>query len=722
MFAWWCFLLASPLGVASQRKIRTTHDLTIHEGVLSFVQFESEIKAEVEFRDGMMFETEMHNAPIYGVLPEYDWEGYDASKGVTIHFDRKAHSLVMREGIDTANGIAWASMVDGLDESGWIQLYVTATSSSAVTNDVKIYAAGYIEGLITGWRISQFYTNAHAVLMKDAAAGGALNNVKRMFHNEVEYLKKQANFHAGVLSQPPLDPYWAHGRWLLFQVWGMRDGFNWIAVNKGVLGLTMVDMWTINANAVLPELMEAFTPAAMMQRRKYQQTVVELLQAFNHERTAVAREKLKLELDRDEKGKKNNLRSGHSSTPKSVSSEAHPSMLKNITRSDHGAASNLVHYPAAPHLVDNDAAHNQTAYELMMEGDRIWETKLRRGGRCSALIRLTPENADLLVGHTTWDDYSKMTRIWKYYKWKIYGKWVGVTHIGMSSYPGCVSSTDNFFMLDNGLVVMDTSLEIINTKIYDRIAEFPNNPHIPTWAHVMMVNRMAQNAVQWQALFSERNNGQENAQWMIVDYNKFTPGQPLADGSFFLIEMVPGTIQKKELAAHLRSSGYFASYNRPYFPETRALSGHAAAEAHYGALFSYGGNPRATIFANHAPNVANLFDMRLIMRRNSYPNEGILPNEPGHAISARNDLDPVNRSPNGGIDAKITNRCLFSSLQCQAISGPTHDVQNVFSWCNGDKDTFGGWPHMGLPCSWGFDWVQMTPSQMLTRLIDQNSC
>lgn len=352
MFAWWCFLLASPLGVASQRKIRTTHDLTIHEGVLSFVQFESEIKAEVEFRDGMMFETEMHNAPIYGVLPEYDWEGYDASKGVTIHFDRKAHSLVMREGIDTANGIAWASMVDGLDESGWIQLYVTATSSSAVTNDVKIYAAGYIEGLITGWRISQFYTNAHAVLMKDAAAGGALNNVKRMFHNEVEYLKKQANFHAGVLSQPPLDPYWAHGRWLLFQVWGMRDGFNWIAVNKGVLGLTMVDMWTINANAVLPELMEAFTPAAMMQRRKYQSTVVELLQAFNHERTAVAREKLKLELDRSEKGKKSNLRSGHSTTPKSVSPEAHPSMLKNITRSDHGAAPNLVHYPAAPHLVD----------------------------------------------------------------------------------------------------------------------------------------------------------------------------------------------------------------------------------------------------------------------------------------------------------------------------------------------------------------------------------
>merc|ERR1719498_2285789 len=144
---------------------------------------------------------------------------------------------------------------------------------------------------------------------------------------------------------------------------------------------------------------------------------------------------------------------------------------------------------------------------------------------------------------------------------------------------------------------------MINTKLYDRVAEFPANPHIPAWAHVMMVNRMAKNSTQWQMLFSERNNGQENAQWMIVDFNKFVPGQPLLDGAFFLIAMIPGTIAKKELAAHIRSAGYFASYNRPFFPETRAQSGHAAAEAHYGALFSYGGNPRATIFANHAPNV-----------------------------------------------------------------------------------------------------------------------
>jgi hypothetical protein len=252
-------------------------------------------------------------------------------------------------------------------------------------------------------------------------------------------------------------------------------------------------MWTINNHGILPELMEAFTPAAMAQRRKYQQTVVELLQAFPHERTAPKREQLKVELSQGStKGKKRNLRStppitppqnesSKSNSPKLRSLSSHMSMLKGISHSNQSAY--------------HSEEYNKSAYALMMEGDRIWEKKLRRGGRCSALIRVTPENKDLLVGHTTWDDYSKMTRIWKYYNWKIYGAWTSVSHLSMSSYPGCVSSTDNFFMLDNGLVVMDTTLEILNTKLYDRVAEFPANPHIPAFAHIMMVNRMVKNLV-----------------------------------------------------------------------------------------------------------------------------------------------------------------------------------------------------------------------------------
>merc|ERR1719203_528734 len=103
------------------------------------------------------------------------------------------------------------------------------------------------------------------------------------------------------------------------------------------------------------------------------------------------------------------------------------------------------------------------------------------------------------------------------------------------------------------------------------------------------------------------------------------------------------------------------------------------------------------------------------MNRND-PSEHVEPPTPGHAISARLDLDNLN-IPNGGIDAKVTNYCLFRKLQCQAISGPSHDQQPTFSWA-----AFAGYPHLGLPETWNFSWVQMTSSRMLPAVVDELQC
>merc|ERR1719387_2121050 len=104
--------------------------------------------------------------------------------------------------------------------------------------------------------------------------------------------------------------------------------------------------------------------------------------------------------------------------------------------------------------------------------------------------------------------------------------------------------------------------------------------------------------------------------------------------------------------------------------------------------------------------------MRCLMNRNHFPEEGVNPVTPGHAVSARMDLDQaLGHIPNGGIDAKVTNKCLFKNLQCQASSGPTHDQQPVFRWRQEGtgEDLYPDWPHDGLPNVWNFGWVQMTP-------------
>lgn len=37
-------------------------------------------------------------------------------------------------------------------------------------------------------------------------------------------------------------------------------------------------------------------------------------------------------------------------------------------------------------------------------------------GKCSALIKVTGDLGDLLIGHSTWDSFTAMTRIFKHYE------------------------------------------------------------------------------------------------------------------------------------------------------------------------------------------------------------------------------------------------------------------------------------------------------------------
>jgi len=125
----------------------------------------------------------------------------------------------------------------------------------------------------------------------------------------------------------------------------------------------------------------------------------------------------------------------------------------------------------------------------------------------------------------------------------------------MSPYPGCVSSTDEFYMMESGVVVTDTSLEILNTRLYDRVRDFPGNSKIPNFVHLMIANRMAKTGTQWISLFSERNAGTNNVQIMILDYGLYTAGNPLKMATFHLVERIPGLIIKEDMTQTLQNTG-----------------------------------------------------------------------------------------------------------------------------------------------------------------------
>mmetsp|Transcript_54025 Transcript_54025/g.168726 ORF Transcript_54025/g.168726 Transcript_54025/m.168726 type:complete len:231 (-) Transcript_54025:89-781(-) len=130
----------------------------------------------------------------------------------------------------------------------------------------------------------------------------------------------------------------------------------------------------------------------------------------------------------------------------------------------------------------------------------------------------------------------------------------------------------------------------------------------------------------------------------------------------------------------------------------------------------------AKIFATSAGSINGLYDMRALMSRNAYPDAGAIPNEPGHEISARMDLSQSQPLPNGGIDAKVTSRCLAKHLQAQATSGPSHGKQRPFRWRSSDgAELWPGWPHVGLPDVWDFGFVQLSPGGF-EDLVDAAAC
>merc|ERR1719277_2794893 len=136
-----------------------------------------------------------------------------------------------------------------------------------------------------------------------------------------------------------------------------------------------------------------------------------------------------------------------------------------------------------------------------------------------------------------------------------------------------------------------------------------DGPSIPNFMHIMAVNRLASSAAHWAQLFSSVNTGTYTSQWMVVDYNQFEAGKPLADNAFWVVEAVPGVAHAEDMSGYLRTHGYWPSFNRPYFDTVRAACGYDAAERSHGALYSWNDNPRAKIFAAKAPRTNALSEM-----------------------------------------------------------------------------------------------------------------
>lgn len=344
-------------------------------------------------------------------------------------------------------------------------------------------------------------------------------------------------------------------------------------------------------------------------------------------------------------------------------------------------------------------------------------------GSCSAIIKLLPDNSDLYVGHAAWNFYETMLRIYKknIFPFRRTGESgpediIPGHTVAFSSYPGLLYSWDDFNLISSGLLSTETTMLNNNPALWQYVQP---EGQVMEWMRGIMANRIAIDGESWTRQFSLYNSGTYNNQWMIVDYNLFTPGSSIKPNTLWVSEQMPGYIENEDLSDLLLLQTYFPSYNTPYFENIFNMSGQPAYVEKYGDWFSYDKTARALIFARDHIKVKDIESLLKLMRYNDFKNDPFArcecepPYTGENGVSARSDLNPANgtypfstlaRKIHGGIDAKGTNYEMFKNYRILAVSGPTHDDQPIFKWSELEEADI--IPHYGHPDEWNFPVVE----------------
>eukprot|EP00451_Oxyrrhis_marina_P009659 CAMPEP_0204320460 /NCGR_PEP_ID=MMETSP0469-20131031/7653_1 /ASSEMBLY_ACC=CAM_ASM_000384 /TAXON_ID=2969 /ORGANISM="Oxyrrhis marina" /LENGTH=672 /DNA_ID=CAMNT_0051301725 /DNA_START=27 /DNA_END=2045 /DNA_ORIENTATION=- len=605
--------------------------------------------------------------------------GLDRSNGVTVSYSPDTKQLTLKAGVDQT-GVAWATFQDTLEETGWSNLYVSTTDDSNVSNDVKMYAAGFAEGQLTANRISDFRVNVKFLQDADDEQHHSLDNIRADYNKKAAHIETMGGLKAGSsLEKEPDSNFFKHARYILLQSYGIIDAYNSRSSEFSQRPLGLTDFFLLNADGERDELEVAYSSDE------------------ESARSGAGSSALQTSDDDEESGLSSET------AEMLVNPQLHASFLQRRAGDIH-------------HLGSRQQRESDHIRAL---DRRQWET-LEKHGHCSALVRLAPNNGDLFVAHATWSPYSDMTRIWKYYNFPLNDAGVAAKNVGFSSYPSAISSTDDYYLCSSGVVITETTLSLLKDSPYDKVNDGPTT--VPDFFRVMIANRLAGSSEDWVNLMKQSATGTYSSQWMAVDYNKFQKGQPVPQGTLFVLEQVPGRNEIRDESDTLNSQGFWSSANRPVFDQVRAISGDEEATAEHGDIFSANNNPRAKIFRNTAPQVATLMDMRHEMQRNKGKAEGIDNVQgPGDAIAARFDLVVKDSEADGATDAKVTSSCLAKQMMADAISGPSHQDQPPFNW-NEKNGRFSFMPHQGQPDTWNFDWMRMSPTSVVLATGDAGSC
>lgn len=162
------------------------------------------------------------------------------------------------------------------------------------------------------------------------------------------------------------------------------------------------------------------------------------------------------------------------------------------------------------------------------------------------------------------------------------------------------------------------------------------------WQRVRIASAIAGTGEEWWSTFKTAASGTYVNQYMVVNFNKFSPGKALPPGTLWVVEEIPGLVAGGDQTATL-ARGYWPSYNVPFYAEVYKTSGYPALDRlrraerngfdsvnsltpsdNDGNLYDGGGPeytigaPRSKIFRRDEGKVVDLESFRTLLRYANY--------------------------------------------------------------------------------------------------------
>lgn len=530
------------------------------------------------------------------------------------------------------NGILSAKLrySKSIKTKGWHRLHIkTFNDDQGISNSLlQCYSAGYLEGRASYLEMYYYFNNIH-VFFKDYGKEGmekVYNVLEKIYNSLVSKLSSPEYFESIKDNEKELKK-WTYISCITSQFEGLYNGYS----------------RSLNDNKLLTD----------QEKKKMAITIIDLLL---------------------------------------VNSEGNYGDLKAVA--DYSSDKDL--------LIDNENfADEENLIKVFKTSDinMIWKN-LMKSSHCSVLIKLIKkenDNYDIISGHDTWSNYSELLRTLKTYEFEFDSVTKNKENaslldsskkISFSSYPGVLFSGDDFYVLDNKVALVQTTLNVINQAKYKNLIDFDN--YIPEFMRIMTTNYLSTSGSSWVEEYKNYKNHLYITQWIVIDYkaleemNKNLSKEKLtllekrniinsAKNIAILLDEVPGNIQSKDFTKELLSSGNLSSFNMPYFESSLEILGYKKFEKLIEDNPDF--NPRKAIYKHFKDNISDLESFRKVMSYNGYKlDDENFESDPSskdasNGIMARYDV--VDGSSYGGIDYKIVNSDLVNNLSFDTKAGPT---------------------------------------------------